>query len=180
MLQGWSCCVCISLGVQEPPTDCRLLVLLSSCGAQCENAALLADGFQSRCCLQASLRQRGPSGRRAGKHCPSTAWLPIGTPRVSVFTWKALYLEDAFRMDCPNALLARIFLLSLCNYFSHTTPGEGAEYVRLTFGTAGGAATEVDDPSTVIDAEFLFLKGELGLAGCCRLRGVCCHSLCTL
>ena len=37
--------------------------------------------------------------------------------------------------------------------------GEGAEYVRLVFGTAGGAATEVDDPSNVIDAEFLFLAG---------------------
>lgn len=41
----------------------------------------------------------------------------------------------------------------------HTT-GEGAEYVRLTFGTAGGAATEVDDPSSVIDAEFLFLADD--------------------
>lgn len=40
----------------------------------------------------------------------------------------------------------------------HTTPS-GAEYVRITLGTAGGAATEVDDPSTVIDAEFLFLEG---------------------
>jgi hypothetical protein len=37
--------------------------------------------------------------------------------------------------------------------------GEGAEYVRLVFGTAGGAATEVEDPSAVIDAEFLFLQG---------------------
>jgi hypothetical protein len=31
--------------------------------------------------------------------------------------------------------------------------------VRLVFGTAGGAATEVEDPSAVIDAEFLFLQG---------------------
>ncbi len=31
--------------------------------------------------------------------------------------------------------------------------------MRLVFGTAGGAATEVDDPSNVIDAEFLFLAG---------------------
>ena len=43
--------------------------------------------------------------------------------------------------------------------------GEGAEYVRLTFGTAGGAATEVDDPSNVIDAEFLFLQGADSDAG---------------
>ncbi|EFN57033.1 hypothetical protein CHLNCDRAFT_143734 [Chlorella variabilis] len=41
----------------------------------------------------------------------------------------------------------------------HTTPS-GAEYFRITLGTAGGAATEVDDPSTVIDAEFLFLEGD--------------------
>ena len=46
--------------------------------------------------------------------------------------------------------------------------GEGAEYVRLTFGTAGGAATEVEDPSTVIDAEFLFLKGVHLFRRCCN------------
>jgi hypothetical protein len=40
-----------------------------------------------------------------------------------------------------------------------TTPG-GAEYVRITLGTAGGSAGEVADPSTVIDAEFLFLPDD--------------------
>lgn len=40
----------------------------------------------------------------------------------------------------------------------HTTP-EGSEYVRVVLGAAGGAASEVDDPSAVIDAEFLFLAG---------------------
>ena len=42
----------------------------------------------------------------------------------------------------------------------HTTPS-GAEYVRVVLGTAGGSATQVDDPSIVMDAEFLFLAGEL-------------------
>ena len=54
-------------------------------------------------------------------------------------------------------LMHRVSTIHLCK--AHA--GEGAEYVRLTFGTAGGAATEVDDPSTVNDAEFLFLKGVL-------------------
>jgi hypothetical protein len=52
-----------------------------------------------------------------------------------------------------------------------TTPG-GAEYVRITLGTAGGSAGEVADPSTVIDAEFLFLPGLWwwwGWGGWCAL-----------
>lgn len=36
----------------------------------------------------------------------------------------------------------------------------GCIYVRLLLGAAGGAATEVEDPSSVIDAEFLFLPSE--------------------
>lgn len=35
----------------------------------------------------------------------------------------------------------------------------GAEYVRIVLGTSGGAATDVDDPSDVVDCEFLFLSG---------------------
>lgn len=37
----------------------------------------------------------------------------------------------------------------------HTT-GEEAEYVRLTFGSEGGSAQFVTDPSSVVDAEFIF------------------------
>eukprot|EP00208_Stichococcus_sp_RCC1054_P006789 CAMPEP_0206142630 /NCGR_PEP_ID=MMETSP1473-20131121/17675_1 /ASSEMBLY_ACC=CAM_ASM_001109 /TAXON_ID=1461547 /ORGANISM="Stichococcus sp, Strain RCC1054" /LENGTH=319 /DNA_ID=CAMNT_0053537703 /DNA_START=96 /DNA_END=1055 /DNA_ORIENTATION=+ len=37
----------------------------------------------------------------------------------------------------------------------HTTK-EGVEYVRVTFGTAGGDADDVQDPTSVVDAEFLF------------------------
>lgn len=37
--------------------------------------------------------------------------------------------------------------------------------MRLVFGTAGGAATDVEDPSAVIDAEFLFLQGVHSDAG---------------
>lgn len=48
---------------------------------------------------------------------------------------------------------------------------EGAEYVRLVFGTAGGAATEVDDPSAVVDAEYLFLAGEARFLGFGDARG---------
>lgn len=40
-----------------------------------------------------------------------------------------------------------------------TTPA-GAEYVRVVLGTAGGAAADVADPSSVIDAEFLFLADD--------------------
>lgn len=40
-----------------------------------------------------------------------------------------------------------------------TTPS-GAEYVRLVLGTAGGTASEVEDPSTVMDCEFLFIASE--------------------
>ncbi|KAL4446811.1 hypothetical protein ABPG77_008055 [Micractinium sp. CCAP 211/92] len=40
-----------------------------------------------------------------------------------------------------------------------TTAG-GSEYVRLVLGTAGGAATEVEDPSTVLDCEFLFIAND--------------------
>ncbi|PRW57776.1 hypothetical protein C2E21_3490 [Chlorella sorokiniana] len=40
-----------------------------------------------------------------------------------------------------------------------TTAG-GAEYIRVVLGTKGGAATDVEDPSAVIDAEFLFLSGD--------------------
>lgn len=36
----------------------------------------------------------------------------------------------------------------------------GCDYVRIVFGTAGGTATEVEDPSEVIDAEFIFFPGE--------------------
>ena len=39
------------------------------------------------------------------------------------------------------------------------TTAAGAEYIRVVLGTSGGAASEVEDPSTVIDAEFLFLAG---------------------
>ena len=40
----------------------------------------------------------------------------------------------------------------------------GAEYLRLTFGQPAGGSAEVDDPSRVIDAEFLFPAGAfLGL-----------------
>jgi hypothetical protein len=39
----------------------------------------------------------------------------------------------------------------------------GCDYVRIVFGAAGGAATEVDEPSSVIDAEFLFLPSKAGL-----------------
>ena len=35
----------------------------------------------------------------------------------------------------------------------------GAEYLRLTFGQPTTGAGEVDDPSRVIDAEFLFPAG---------------------
>ena len=45
------------------------------------------------------------------------------------------------------------------------TSGEGAEYVRVTFGMgAGGDAGDVSDPSTVVDAEFLFPTGALRLS----------------
>lgn len=40
------------------------------------------------------------------------------------------------------------------------TTAAGAEYVRLVLGTAGGAAAEVDDPSAVLDCEFLFIASE--------------------
>jgi hypothetical protein len=62
--------------------------------------------------------------------------------------------QDADTVD-DACCTSGIVLLKL----THLSAGEGAEYVRLTFGTAGGAATEVDDPSNVIDAEFLFLQG---------------------
>lgn len=42
---------------------------------------------------------------------------------------------------------------------SRTDP-DGTRYLRLTLGTDGGRATEVEDPSTVIDAEFLFLPND--------------------
>eukprot|EP00887_Chlorella_sp_A99_P001120 scaffold14.g1120.t1 len=41
----------------------------------------------------------------------------------------------------------------------HTT-SDGAEYLWIVLGTAGGAAAEVEDPSLVIDAEFLFLPND--------------------
>ncbi len=40
----------------------------------------------------------------------------------------------------------------------------GAEYLRLTFGQPAGGSAEVDDPSRVIDAEFLFPAGALRFA----------------
>lgn len=40
-----------------------------------------------------------------------------------------------------------------------TTAG-GAEYIRVVLGTSGGTASEVEDPSAVLDAEFLFLAGK--------------------
>ena len=40
----------------------------------------------------------------------------------------------------------------------HST-SEGSEYVRITFGQPLDGGADVDDPSRVIDAEFLFLKG---------------------
>ena len=39
------------------------------------------------------------------------------------------------------------------------TTSEDAVYVRLTFGTQGGSATDVSDVSSVIDAEFIFPAG---------------------
>lgn len=36
----------------------------------------------------------------------------------------------------------------------------GCDYVRIVFGTAGGTATEVEDPSEVIDAEFIFFPDD--------------------
>ena len=44
----------------------------------------------------------------------------------------------------------------------HATEG-GGEYLRLTFGQPAGGSAEVDDPSKVIDAEFLFPPGITGL-----------------
>lgn len=38
---------------------------------------------------------------------------------------------------------------------------DGAEYIRVVLGTAGGAASEVEDVSSVMDAEFLFLAGTV-------------------
>lgn len=43
------------------------------------------------------------------------------------------------------------------------TSGEGAEYVRLTFGMGAGGEGEVPDPSSVVDAEFLFPAGAFQL-----------------
>lgn len=43
--------------------------------------------------------------------------------------------------------------------------------MRLVFGTAAGAATEVDDPSAVVDAEYLFLAGEARFLGFGDARG---------
>ena len=37
---------------------------------------------------------------------------------------------------------------------------DGSRYVRITFGTDGGRADAVDDPSAVVDAEFLFLAND--------------------
>ncbi|PSC72961.1 hypothetical protein C2E20_3641 [Micractinium conductrix] len=37
---------------------------------------------------------------------------------------------------------------------------DGAEYIRVVLGTAGGAASEVEDVSSVMDAEFLFLADD--------------------
>ena len=52
--------------------------------------------------------------------------------------------------------------------------------MRIAFGTAGGAATEVEDPASVIDAEFLFLKGksEQGQASSFPSLRWGVHSLC--
>ena len=41
----------------------------------------------------------------------------------------------------------------------HHTTSLGSEYVRLTFGLQRGGGNEVDDPTRVIDAEFLFPDG---------------------
>ncbi|GAB4815568.1 hypothetical protein N2152v2_002614 [Parachlorella kessleri] len=40
------------------------------------------------------------------------------------------------------------------------TTEAGSHYVRLLFGAAGGQATEVEEPSSVVDAEFLFLPND--------------------
>lgn len=46
----------------------------------------------------------------------------------------------------------------------HTT-ANGSTYVYIVLGTSGGAADEVEDPASVVDAEFIFPPG-LCLSSC--------------
>ncbi len=59
------------------------------------------------------------------------------------------------------------------------TTSAGCNYLRIVFGTGAGVAAEVDDPSSVIDAEFLFIPSKRsvlagkGAPGCRRASGCC-------
>lgn len=113
----------------------------------------------------ASLREKGSSvssqsATLLGLHRGPASWLP-SSRAVSQLTL----------VGSPSCIIATRCLLLGAVIERRTTEG-GAEYIRVVLGTQGGAATDVEDPSAVIDAEFLFLSGQ-GRSCLCAWLALC-------